>query len=196
LSVRDKETITAYASGLNACRYGFGVHSETVQAPGVTESLIEALLIDFGNAPVEPNLKPLLAPARVLTLAPTKAMQRRVDAVLAVGWTERVLNDLFLTVCLFNFMNRLLEGHGVKGSAELYAARGVALKEDDYAPLLAMRAAPNTPGPFGPGAPAETSCTVPAGRVPQRRMRTGTSLSRSKVEVVLPTISCRSRECP
>lgn len=146
LTARDKELIAAYVSGLNACQYCFGVHSETAKAFGVSESLIEALLNDFENAPVEPKFKPLLAYARVLTLTPTKATQRHVDAVLAAGWTERDLHDAILTVCLFNFMNRLLEGHGVKGSAKLYAARGVALKEDGYAPLLAMLAAPNTPG--------------------------------------------------
>lgn len=146
LTARDKELIAAYVSGLNACQYCFGVHSEKAKAFGVSESLIEALLNDFENAPVEPKLKPLLAYARVLTLTPTKAVQRHVDAVLAAGWTERDLHDAILTVCLFNFMNRLLEGHGVKGSAELYAARGVALKEGGYAPLLAMLAAPIASG--------------------------------------------------
>jgi hypothetical protein len=35
-------------------------------------------------------------------------------------------------------MNRLLEGHGVKGSADLYVARGQALQEAGYAPLLSI----------------------------------------------------------
>jgi hypothetical protein len=46
------------------------------------------------------------------------------------------LHDAVLTTCLFNFMNRLLEGHGCKGSKELFALRGPALKEEGYAPLL------------------------------------------------------------
>ena len=150
LTARDKELIAAYVSGLNACQYCFGVHSETAKAFGVSETLIEALLNDVEQAPVESKLKPLLAYARILTLTPTKAVQRHVDAVLAAGWTERDLHDAILTVCLFNFMNRLLEGHGVKGSAELHAARGIALKEDGYAPLLAMLAAPINPGCSGP----------------------------------------------
>ncbi|MDP1691363.1 MAG: peroxidase-related enzyme [Burkholderiaceae bacterium] len=147
LTARDKELIAAFVSGLNACQYCFGVHRETARAFGVEESLIEALLADLESAPVDARLRPILEYARVLTLTPTKALQRHVEAVFAVGWTERDLHDAILTVCLFNFMNRLLEGHGVKGSADLYATRGQALHDLGYSPLLAMlpeEAAPRT----------------------------------------------------
>ena len=136
LAAREKELIAAYVSGLNACQYCYGVHKETAKAYGVDESLLDALLSDVETAPVDSKLKPILAYAKVLTLTPTKAQQRDVEAIFAAGWTERDLHDAILTVCLFNFMNRLLEGHGVKGSADLYAARGQALQETGYAPLL------------------------------------------------------------
>lgn len=144
LTAGDKELIAAYVSGLNACEYCFGVHKETAKAFGVDEGLIEDLLTDVNRAAVDPKLKPLLDYARVLTLTPNRALQRHVDAVLAAGWTERDLHDAILTICLFNFMNRLLEGHGVKGTAELYATRGMALKEVGYAPLLSALGTPNT----------------------------------------------------
>jgi hypothetical protein len=76
-------------------------------------------------------------------LTPTKALQRHVDDIFAAGWTERDLHDAVLTVCLFNFMNRLLDGHGVAGSTDLYVARGQALKDAGYAPLLKVL---HTPG--------------------------------------------------
>jgi hypothetical protein len=63
-------------------------------------------------------------------------VQADADKVFAAGWSERALHDAVLTTCLFNFMNRLLEGHGAKGSAEVYHARGQALKESGYSPLL------------------------------------------------------------
>lgn len=138
LTAKDKELIAAYVSGLNACQYCYGVHKETAMAFGVPESLIEALLADLDSAPVDARLKPVLAYAKVLTLAPTRALQSHVDEILAAGWTERDLHDAILTTCLFNFMNRLLEGHGVKGSADLYQARGQALQASGYAPLLGM----------------------------------------------------------
>lgn len=138
LTAKDKELIAAFVSGLNACQYCYGVHKETAKAFGVPEALIEALLTDLDTAPVDARMKPVLAYAKVLTLSPTRALQSHVDAVLAAGWTERDLHDAILTVCLFNFMNRLLDGHGVKGSAELYQARGQALQAMGYAPLLGM----------------------------------------------------------
>lgn len=151
LTGRDKELIAAFVSGLNACQYCFGVHKETAKAFGVEESLVEALLVeallvDIASAPVDARLKPLLEYARVLTLTPTKALQRHVDAIFAIGWTDRDLHDAILTVCLFNFMNRLLEGHGVKGSADVYASRGQALHDLGYSPLLAMLSEGAEPG--------------------------------------------------
>lgn len=142
LTAREKELIAAYVSGLNACQYCYGVHAQTAKAFGVPESLIQALLTDIDNAAVDPKLKPVLEYARVLTLTPAKATQRHVDAVFAAGWTERDLHDAVLTVCLFNFMNRLLEGHGVKGSPGVFAERGQALRDSGYAPLLSMLAEP------------------------------------------------------
>ena len=142
LTAADKELIAAYVSGLNACQYCYGVHSETAKAFGMPQSLIDALLTDLETAPVSPRLKPVLAYARLLTLTPTRATQGHVDAILAEGWTERDLHDAILTVCLFNFMNRLLEGHGVKGSPALFEERGQALHDDGYAPMLAMLADP------------------------------------------------------
>ncbi len=138
LTSADKELIAAYVSGLNACQYCFGVHKETAMAFGVPETLIESLLSDFDNAPIDARLRPILSYARLLTLSPTKMTQAHVDAVFAVGWTERDLHDAILTVCLFNFMNRLLEGHGVKGSPAVFVDRGQALFEHGYSPLLAM----------------------------------------------------------
>ena len=60
------------------------------------------------------------------------------DVLADVGWTDwSVLKSLdVLTTCLFNFMNRLLEGHGVKGNSALYHSRGQALRDEGYALLL------------------------------------------------------------
>jgi hypothetical protein len=64
-------------------------------------------------------------------------------AIFDAGWTERDLHDAVLRASLFNFMNRLLEGHGVKGTAARFAARGRALARDGPEPLLA-RLTPKT----------------------------------------------------
>ncbi len=138
LAPAQHELIAAYVSGLNACQYCYGVHSETAKAFGLAEGALEALLSDPDAAPVDARMKPLLAYAKKLTLTPARMTQADADAVLAAGWSARALHDAVLTTCLFNFMNRLLEGHGCKGSKELFALRGPALKEEGYAPLLKL----------------------------------------------------------
>jgi uncharacterized peroxidase-related enzyme len=136
LTPKDKELIAAYVSGLNACQYCFGVHSQTAQAFGVTEDVLTQLLADVDTAPVDEKLKPLLRYARKLTQEPSRMTTADAQAVFDAGWNEAALHDAVLTICLFNFMNRLLEGHGVKGDAALYEMRGKALKEQGYDPLL------------------------------------------------------------
>lgn len=59
------------------------------------------------------------------------------QAVFDAGWNEAALHDAVLTICLFNFMNRMLEGHRVKGSQEVFTTRGQLLFEHGYDPLLA-----------------------------------------------------------
>ena len=90
---------------------------------------------DSPLAPVEPPMKPILAYAKKLTLAPARMTQADAGAVFAAGWSERALHDAVLTVCLFNFMNRLLDGHGVTGDAAIYAA-GLAYKYLEYGSYL------------------------------------------------------------
>ena len=114
LQARDKELIAAYVSGLNACQYCYGVHAETAKAFGVEPQLIEQLLLDPAATGVDERLQPLLAYAYKLTLEPFRMTQTDADAVFAAGWGE------------------------AKGNAALYAARGQALRDEGYAPLLAM----------------------------------------------------------
>lgn len=138
LEPHHKELIAAYVSGLNACQYCYGVHSETARAFGVEAATIEALVADVDTSDVQDCLKPVLRFARKLTLDPARMTDKDAQAVFDAGWSEAALHEIVLTVSLFNFMNRLLEGHGVKGSPEVFTSRGQALKDDGYAPLLAF----------------------------------------------------------
>lgn len=137
LTAGDKELIAAYVSGLNECQYCHGVHAWTAAAFGLEPGTLEALLEDIDTAPIDDRMRPILKLARQLTIAPAKATPAMTAAAFEAGWSERDLHDAILTIGLFNLMNRLLEGHGVKGDAGLHEMRGKALKEEGYAPLLA-----------------------------------------------------------
>ncbi len=138
LSAAERELIAAYVSGLNACHYCHGVHTVTAEALGVPAGLLKSLLDDPATAPVDEKLKPILAYAMKLTLTPARLEQADADLVYAAGWSERALHDAISVCCLFNFMNRLIDGHGITGHAELYRRRGEMLKKDGYAPLLKL----------------------------------------------------------
>jgi alkylhydroperoxidase family enzyme len=77
------------------------------------------------------RLRPILRYARKLTREPATVTADDAAAVYAAGWDEKALHDAILVVCVFNFMNRLLEGHGIHGSEELYQSRGPMLKSTD-----------------------------------------------------------------
>jgi uncharacterized peroxidase-related enzyme len=147
LAPQDKELLAAFVSALNACHYCFGVHTETAKAFGVDVSVLDALIADPATAPIDAKLKPLFAYARKLTLTPARMTAADAEAVFAAGWDEAAFHDAILTVCLFNFMNRLVEGHGVKGNKDLYVTRGRALRRDGYAPMLEMLNALGAPPP-------------------------------------------------
>ncbi len=138
LSVGEREWIAAYVSGLNACSYCHGVHRQTAERFGMDGALLEAMLEDLDTAPVPERLRPLLALARRLTLEPARVRAADLEAAFAAGWSERAVHDAIHVVCLFNYMNRLVEGHGIRGNAEIFDERGRQLAEGGYDPLLRM----------------------------------------------------------
>jgi uncharacterized peroxidase-related enzyme len=136
-SVAERELIAAYVSGLNACDYCHGVHTATAQAFGVDEGLVVALLDDVDAAPVEAQMKPVLRYVRKLTLTPSRLTAADAEAVLAAGWDEQALHDAASVCGLFNLMNRLVEGLGVRAEAGYFQLSAERLARDGYASLLA-----------------------------------------------------------
>lgn len=128
----EREIMAAYVSGLNACTFCHGSHQAVAQQFGVEPTVIEQLLVDIEEAPVRDRLKPLFHYLKKLTLSPSKIVQADVDKVLAAGWSEDALHDAILIGCLFNFYNRLLDGHGVKGHAGVYQLAGEHLHKNGY----------------------------------------------------------------
>ena len=80
---------------------------------GVDVEVIEALLADRNSAPVDEDLKPLIAYAEKLTLTPSKLTEADAQAVYDAGWSEDALYDAVQVTGLYNLMNRIVEGTGV-----------------------------------------------------------------------------------
>jgi uncharacterized peroxidase-related enzyme len=137
LTPGQRELIAAYVSGLNRCQYCHGVHVETAKAyEDIPRQAVDRMLADLETAGFDEKIKPILRLARKLTQAPAEVSEADTQAVLEAGWGEKALHDAIMVVCCFNFMNRLLEGHGVHGHDALFKERGPMLKKYGYLPLI------------------------------------------------------------
>jgi len=139
LSVRDRELIAAYTSALNACRFCAGAHTGAAIAFGLDEDVLRRLLDDFDHAPVDDRLKPLLAYVRKLTQSPARIVQSDADAVYAAGWTEEALTHAINVCALFNYFNRVVDGHGLAASEAEDKQRGETLASLGYAGMHGPR---------------------------------------------------------
>ncbi|WIY02252.1 peroxidase-related enzyme [Amycolatopsis mongoliensis] len=134
----ERELIAAYVSGVNSCTYCHGIHTITAEAFGVPEGLLTAAVADLDSAPVDDKLRPVLAYVGKLTRTPSRMTEDDAEAVFAAGWDERALHDAVLVCALFNFMNRMVEGLGIRADEAYATTSGLRLKEGGYAGLAAL----------------------------------------------------------
>jgi len=128
----EKEMMAAYVSGLNTSSFCFGSHKSVVEQFGVDPIIIEEMVVDIDMAPIDNKLKPIFKYLKKLTLSPSKLVQEDVYLVIKAGWSEDDLYDAILIGCLFNFYNRLLDGHGIKGNKAIYRFGGQHLHKKGY----------------------------------------------------------------
>lgn len=131
----ERELIAAYVSGLNGCDYCHGIHTITAEAFGVPEGQLAAAVRDLESAPVDEKMKPVLAYVGKLTRTPSRMTDADAEAVFAAGWDEHALHDAVLVCALFNFMNRMVEGVGLRADAAYAEVSGRRLREVGYAGL-------------------------------------------------------------
>ena len=136
LTIAERELIAGYVSGLNVCNYCHGVHEATAREFGIPGGLMVQLIEDIDTALVGEKMKPILRYVRKLTLSPSKMTQADADAVFAAGWNDQALHDAVSTCALFNFMNRFVEGLGIKAGSEYFSSSAKRLHDGGYAGLL------------------------------------------------------------
>ncbi|NCP17539.1 MAG: peroxidase-related enzyme [Erythrobacter sp.] len=116
LTVAERELIAAYVSGINSCTFCHGAHVVAASAYGIDPDVFEGLMSDLETSTVDDKLKPLLAYVGKLTRTPAMMTQTDADRVYAAGWEEQALFDAVSVCALFNFMNRIVEGSGIKSN--------------------------------------------------------------------------------
>jgi uncharacterized peroxidase-related enzyme len=137
-TVAERELIAAYVSGVNACGYCHGVHTKTAEAFGVAPGVLEAALADLDTAPIEDRLRAVLRYVGKLTATPSRMTEADAEAVFAAGWDEQALYDAVLVCALFNFMNRMVDGLGIKAADAYFATSGNRLRELGYSGLATL----------------------------------------------------------
>ena len=136
-----REIIGAYTSGTNDCTYCYDTHKATAEAFGVDENLLESMLSDLDGSAVDDKLKPVLRFVKKLTETPSRMVQADVDAIFDAGWDEDCYHYAVMICGLFNMMNRIMDGYGVRNTAEFRQLAGSKLAEVGY---LAVREAMNS----------------------------------------------------
>ena len=74
----------------------------------------------------------MLCYVKKLTETPSKMVQADVDAIFDAGWDEDCFHYTVMICGLFNFYNRLIDGYGVKNTAEFRESRGRLLVDSGY----------------------------------------------------------------
>lgn len=116
LTVAERELIAAYVSGLNACTYCHGAHVVAARAFGIDSEMFDGLMADLETCRVEAKFKPILAYVGKLTRSPSMMSDADAAKVYAAGWDEQALFDAVSVCALFNLMNRIVEGSGIKSN--------------------------------------------------------------------------------
>ena len=132
-----RESIAAYVSKLNACEYCLGVHTSAAVGLGESAEAVQQIC-ELPEAPPDPALAPVLTYVRKLTLSPASVTKADADRILAAGWDEDAVSFAAYVTALYGFMNRLVEGHGIKGTPEYREMGGKRLAEIGYTGLAEL----------------------------------------------------------
>lgn len=133
----ERELIAVYVSALNSCNYCFDSHLEIAVNLKVDPKLLQAITKDMVNSSIDEHFHPILAFVKKLTLTPNQITQADVDNVLAAGWNEQAVKDAIAICSLFNFMNRLVDGYGLKQpSPEQLTAMATGINTHGYQAVL------------------------------------------------------------
>lgn len=135
LSTIEREMVAVYVSRLNNCHYCIGSHKAVLTNSGVDEEIIS----NSENGTLKDNrMGSVLKYASKLTLEPGAITQGDTDSLRKVGWSDQTIEDIINIVSLFAFLNRLVDGFGIKGSPEVFSQAGGMIAQHGYAPVVQM----------------------------------------------------------
>jgi uncharacterized peroxidase-related enzyme len=111
LTPGERESIAAYVSSLNECRFCEGAHSAYAarQLEGGYD-LVDSIKRNPSDAPVSPRLRALLAIAAAVQRGGRAVTEADVAAARAEGATDVEIHDTVLIAAAFCMYNRYVDG--------------------------------------------------------------------------------------
>lgn len=138
LEIGERELIAAHVSALNGCQYCFAAHRRYAEAFGIEEGVFGEMTIDTAHESLRPSMTAALAYAAKLTQAPSAVDQADYDGLVAAGWSEDAIHDIVCVSAMYAFMNRLLEGSGMKRNIAPAGFTPEKARAGHYSDMLAM----------------------------------------------------------
>jgi uncharacterized peroxidase-related enzyme len=135
LTPGERETIAAYVSRGNECRYCCETHAAAARVHlGEQKGLVDQVLSDAASAPVSPKMKALLAIADKVRRDGRLVHTADVESARAEGADDQAIHDTVLIAAAFCMFNRYVDGLGTSVPADPsdYKKSGVRLAEVGY----------------------------------------------------------------
>jgi uncharacterized peroxidase-related enzyme len=136
LSRGERETIAAYVSNLNECRFCHASHATFagLQTDGGRPA-VDAAVADPASASISPTLRALLGVAAKVQQGGRNVTDTEISAARAAGATDTEIHDTVLIAAAFCMFNRYVDGLGTwaPDGDDAYLAVGQRIVEHGYA---------------------------------------------------------------
>jgi uncharacterized peroxidase-related enzyme len=129
LSSQDRETIAMFTSYLNKCEFCYGSHREFAISLGVSLEDIQSII---ENSYSNHRLARVLDYVKKLTLNPSSLTKLDFDAVISSGISEEELKDAIAVCSVFNYFNRIVEGHFIQKNEDTWKSSAERINLHGY----------------------------------------------------------------
>lgn len=137
LSPGERETIAAYVSARNECRFCTQLHASTARALLGSEecAVVDDVLAQGAGAPVDERLRALLEIAGKVRIDGRMVSAADIERAQQAGADDKAIHDTVLIAAAFSMYTRYVDGLATwtPEEPELYDAMAAQLAEKGYA---------------------------------------------------------------
>jgi uncharacterized peroxidase-related enzyme len=135
LTSGERETIAAYVSAGNECRFCRESHAAAARAHlGEQKNIVDQVIADANGSPSTPKMKALLAIADKVRRDGRLVQSADIERARTEGADDKAIHDTVLIAAAFCMFNRYVEGLGTWAPEDpaAYVEPGTRLAEQGY----------------------------------------------------------------